>query len=55
MQILLKKPRGGSASQMFVTAGVRTFKALLRHLMYKFMQRLDVSITALLWHFQAPV
>ena len=43
MRILLKIPRGGSASQMFVTAGVSTFHALLRNLMFKFMKRLEES------------
>ena len=43
MRILLKIPRGGSASQMFVTSGVSTFHALLRNLMFKFMKRLEES------------
>ena len=43
MRILLKIPRGGSASQMFVTAGVSTLHALLRHLMFTFMNRLEES------------
>ena len=43
MRILLKIPRGGSASQMVVTAGVRTFKALLRNIMFHFMLGLEES------------
>lgn len=43
LRILLKVPRGGSASQMFVSVGVSTLHALLRNLMYKFTQRLDDS------------
>ena len=54
MRILLKKPRGDSASQMFVTVGVRTFKALLRHLMFKFMQRLDVSANGIIVALSSP-
>ena len=54
MRILLKKPRGGSASQMFVTVGVRTFKALLRHLMFKFMERLDVSTNSIIVALSSP-
>ena len=55
MRILLKKPRGGSASHMFVTVGVRTLKALLRHLMYKFMERLDVSTNSIIVALTSPV
>ena len=55
MRILLKKTRGGSASHMFVTAGVRTLKALLRHLMYKFMERLDVSTNSIIVALTSPV
>ena len=40
MRILLKIARGGSANQMFVTAEVSTFHALLRNLMFQFMKRL---------------
>ena len=43
MRILLRKPRGSSASEMFVFARVNTFQAVIRNLMYKFMGRLDVS------------
>ena len=55
MRILLKKPRGGSASEMFVTAGVRTFKALLRNLMFKFMKRLDVSTNGIIVALSSPL
>lgn len=43
MRILLKKPRWSSASDLFCKAGVNTFQALLRNLMYKFICRLNVS------------
>ena len=42
-RILLKKPRSCSASGQFCNAGVRTFRALLRNLMYKFICRLNMS------------
>ena len=42
-RILLKKPRSCSASGLFCNAGVRTFRALLRNLMYKFICRLNMS------------
>lgn len=48
MRILLKIPRGGSASQMFVSVGVSTLKALLRNLMFKFMRRLDESTNSIM-------
>jgi len=41
MQILLKRPSWGSASEMFVAAGVNTFKAVLRNLLYTFICRVD--------------
>jgi len=43
MRILLKRPRGTSASEMFVAAGVKTFKAVLRNLMHKFICWVDDS------------
>ena len=43
LRILLKKPRGDSASQLFCTNGLTTFQALLRNLMYSFKCRLDGS------------
>jgi len=43
MRILLKRPRWTSANEMFVAAGVKTFKAVLRNLMYKFICRVDDS------------
>ena len=42
-RILLNKPRWSSASDLFCSAGISTFAALLRHLMYKFLCRLNVS------------
>ena len=43
MRILLNKPRRSSASDPFCNAGVSTFQALLRGLIYKFICRLNVS------------
>ena len=43
MRLLLQVPRWHSASQLFVSSGVPTFEALLRHSMYNFMCRLDGS------------
>ena len=43
LRILLQKPRWCSASELFCKAGICTFQALLRHLMYKFICRLNVS------------
>ena len=43
MRILLKKPRWCSASELFCNAGVNTFQALLRNLMYKFICRVNDS------------
>ena len=43
LRILLKKPRGGSASQLFCEVGLTTFQALLRNLMFSFKCRLDGS------------
>lgn len=42
LRILLKKPRWESASQMLVSAGVKTFYAALRCLMHRFICRLNV-------------
>lgn len=55
MRILLKVPRGGSASQMFVSVGVTTLKALLRNLMFKFMQRLDESTNSIMVALSNPL
>ena len=44
LRIFLKKPRGGSASQLFCNYGLTTFQALLRNLMYSFKCRLDGSL-----------
>lgn len=41
MRILLKKPRSTSASQLFCSINVYTFEALLRHIMYRFILRLN--------------
>ena len=43
LRILLKEPRGGSASQLFCINRLTTFQALLRNLMYSFKCRLDGS------------
>ncbi len=43
MRILLRRPRWKSAREMFVSAPVITFKALLRNLMYRFICRLNAS------------
>ena len=43
LRILLKVPRCHSASHLFVTCGIHTCEALLRHSMYGFMSRLDES------------
>ena len=43
LRILLKVPRWHSASQLFVTCGIHTCDALLRHSMFGFMSRLDES------------
>jgi len=43
MRILLKRPKWTRASEMFVAAGVNTFKAVLRNLMYEFICRVDDS------------
>ncbi len=40
MRIFSRRPRWHSASEMFVSARVITFKALLRNLMYRFIYRL---------------
>ena len=42
-RILMKKPRWTSTSELFCKAGVSTLKALLRHLMYSFICRLNKS------------
>ena len=44
LRILLKEPRGGSASQLFCINGLTTFQALLRNLMHSFKCRLDGSL-----------
>ncbi len=43
MTILLRRPRWHSASEMFVSVRVITFKALLRNLMHRFICRLNAS------------
>ncbi len=43
MRILLRIPRWHSASEMFVSVSVITFKALLRNLMHRFICRLNAS------------
>ena len=43
LRILLKVPRWHSASHLFVTCGIHTCEALLRHSMYGFMSGLDES------------
>ena len=48
LRILLKTPRGGSASEMFVTNNVPTFNAVLRNVMYRFMGRLTGSMNTII-------
>lgn len=43
LRILLKKPRWTSASELFCSARISSFEALLRNLMYKFICRLNSS------------
>ncbi|KAK0141236.1 hypothetical protein N1851_021750 [Merluccius polli] len=43
LRILLKKPRSSSASKLFCDSGLSTLQALLRNLMFKFMQTSQVS------------
>ena len=47
-RILLKEPRGGSASQLFCVNGLTTFQALLRNLMHRFKCRLDGSLNEII-------
>lgn len=42
-RLLMRVPRWHSASQLFVDAHIPTCEALQRHLMFKFMQRLEES------------
>jgi len=42
-EILLKRPRRTSASEMFVAAGVNTFNEVLRNVMHKCICRVDES------------
>lgn len=43
MRLLLRRPRFFSAREMFVAAGVNTFKAVLRNLMHKCICELNAS------------
>ena len=48
MRMLLRVPRYFSASQMFAELNVPACSAVLRNLMYKFIQRVDVSENSIL-------
>ena len=48
LRILLIKPRWSSPSDLFCKAGVPTFQAVLRNLMYKFICRLNLSQNAII-------
>ena len=43
LRILLKRPRWGSASEVFVSTRANTLQAVVRNIVYKFTRRLDVS------------
>lgn len=43
LRILLKQPRGSSASKLFCDLGINTFQATLERLMFKFICRLQGS------------
>lgn len=49
-----KVPRGGSAGQIFVTAGLRKLNALLSNLIFKFIQRLNESTYSIIVAFSNP-
>ena len=55
LRLLLRVPRWHSASQLFVSLGIPTFKALLRNLMYSFMCRLDESLNSVIVVLTSPV
>ena len=42
LRILLKKPRGSSASQLFCNSGLNTFQALLRNFIYSFKKGYNI-------------
>lgn len=48
MRLLLKVPRWGSASQLFVSVGVPTCSAVLRNLMYRCMCRFSDSVNSII-------
>ena len=54
LRILLKKPRGSSASQLFCELGINTFHATLRRLMYRFIDRLQGSQNSLIIQMTNP-
>jgi len=53
--MLLTRPRWCSASEMFVVARVRTFNAVLRNLMFKFMCRLKGSQNEIIMGYTLPI
>ena len=46
MRLLLRQPRWCSASHLFCSFGVSTCQALLRHIRYKFISRLNLSVNS---------
>ena len=46
MRILFRQPRWCSASHLFCSFGVSTCQALLRHIRYKFISRLNLSLNS---------
>ena len=54
LRMLLRVPRWHSASQLFVSLGIPTFKALLRNLMYSFMCRLNESVNDIIMKLSDP-
>ena len=54
LRLLMRVPRWHSASQLFVSLGLPTFKALLRNLMYRFMCRLNESTNDILMQLTDP-
>ena len=54
LRLFMRVPRWHSASQLFVSLGLPTFKALLRNLMYRFMCRLNESVNVILMKLTDP-
>ena len=55
LRLLLKKPRWTSASDLFVSSRVNTLPAVLRNLMFKFMNRLNNSVNVVILYCSSPV